>query len=222
MIIFKTIGRMKHGVMVAVGALALAACATTDDTSKSQLPQSATGQKETLIEADNIAIAGQYAAHAIRELPQVTNAPKPPMVQFMGVTSVIDGPVDTEPYNSLLRDRLLVGSHEQLRYIERELPPLILTAPKKIKSRKELPPPVEVSSDPDYRVQAELRGNFNDNLYKIQIQFVDAHTGEVLFDGLYHIRKEMQMPTEPNGQTTITNQTIHDPGAQPQSSSTGL
>ncbi len=56
------------------------------------------------------------------------------------------------------------------------------------------PPPVEVNSDPDYQVLAELRGNFDEDFYKIQIQFVDFHTGEVLYNGLYRIRKEQQAP----------------------------
>jgi hypothetical protein len=117
------------------------------------------------------------------------------MVQFTGVTSIIDKPVDTEPYTELLRDRLLLLTREKLRFVERTLPPLITSASKKVKSKKDIPAPVAVSSDPDYQVLAEMRGRTEDDYYKIQIQFVDFHTGEVLFNGLYRIRKEI--PPEP-------------------------
>jgi len=211
---YKIAKKIKQVLIISAGALALAACATTpvDDTLNSRLTQPGSPTAEVPIDAGDIAIAGQYAAHSIRDLPQVINAPKPLLVQFTGVTSIINGPVDTQPYTDLLRDRLVVGSHEKLRYVEHELPPLVLAKPKKIKSKKDLPPPVEVNSDPDYQVLAELRGNFNDDLYKIQIQFVDFHTGEVLFNGLYRIRKEMPSPSSP--QTTITTQTIEAPTGQ--------
>jgi hypothetical protein len=222
MIFCTTVKRITRGTILATGALALAACATTpvDDTVNSRLTQPGGPIAQAPIEGGDIAIAGQYAAHSIRDLPQVADATKPLLVQFTGVTSIVNGPVNTEPYTTLLRDRLLVGSHEKLRYVERELPPLIMAKPKKIKSKKELPPPVQVESDPDYQVLAELRGNFTDDFYKIQIQFVDFHTGEVLFNGLYRIRKEM--PSEPSGQTTISTQTIPAPTAPSQSPETGV
>jgi PBP1b-binding outer membrane lipoprotein LpoB len=220
MIFCKTVKKIKRGMIFSAGTLILAACATTpvEDTLNSRLTQPVSPTAQASIDAGDIAIAGQYASHSIRDLPQVTDAPKPLLVQFTGVTSIINGPVDTEPYTTLLRDRLVVGSHEKLRYVERELPPLILAKPKKIKSKKELPPPVEINSDPDYQVLAELRGNYTDDLYKIQIQFVDFHTGEVLFNGLYHIRKEMPNPAA--AQTTVTTQTFQIPPTS--SSETGV
>ena len=221
MMFCKTVEKIKRGTILVAGAWALAACATTpvDDTINSRLTQPV-ATTQVPIDASDIAIAGQYASHSIRDLPQVADATKPLLVQFTGVTSIINGPVDTEPYTTLLRDRLVVGSHEKLRYVERELPPLILAKPKKIKSKKELPPPVEINSDPDYQVLAELRGNFTDDFYKIQIQFVDFHTGEVLFNGLYRIRKEMPSPSD--AQTTVTTQTIQIPTTPSQSSDTGV
>jgi len=222
MIFFKTAARkVNRGILLLMGALALAACSTTNETANSGLAQPGGAAAEPLIEAGDVAIAAQYAAHAIRDLPQVADAPKPMMVQFTGVTSIVTGPVDTEPYTNLLRDRLLVGAHDKLRYVERELPPLILAKPKKIKSRKDLPPPVEVNSDPDFQVLAELRGNFNDDFYKIQIQFLDFHTHEVLFDALYHIRKEMPSEPPPVNPTTITTETIQVPNGQSSSPETG-
>ena len=215
MIFCKMMDRVKPAVLMTVGALALTACATTetDDTTNSQLVQPAGAVPEAPIEAGDVAIAAQYAAHAIRDLPQLADITKPALVQFTGVTSIINGPVDTQPYTDLLRDRLLVGSHSKLRFIERELPPLIITPTKKIKSRKELPKPIEINSDPDYQVLAELRGNFKDDFYKIQIQFIDSHSGAVLFNGLYRIRKEMQSEQfDPAaGTTTVTTESIQIP-----------
>jgi hypothetical protein len=215
----KQLGRW---TILIIGALALAACAgTVDDSVNSRLTQPVGEGNQKPIESGDIAIAGQDFAHSIRELAQVANAPKPPLVQFMGVTSIVNGsvPVDTEPYTDLLRDRLVLGCREKLRFIERELPPLITAPPKKIKKNKDLPPPVLISTDPDYQVLAELHGNYDDNFYKIQIQFVDIHTNEVLFNALYRIRKEA--PSQPSGTTTIDTQTIQAPPPS-QSSDTGV
>lgn len=194
-------GRKQPGrsVLLAIGALALTGClGSVDDSVNSHLTQPAGATSQTPVEAGDIAIAGQNFAKEIRNLPEVVNAPKPPMVQFTGVTSVVVGkvPVDTDPYTQLLRDRLVLGGREKLRFIERELPPLVVAPPKKAKtkSKKDVAPPVAVNSDPDYQVLAELRGNYDGDLYKIQMQFVDFHTGAVLFNGLYRIRKEIQPP----------------------------
>jgi PBP1b-binding outer membrane lipoprotein LpoB len=174
------------------GALALAACATmeTDDTTGSHLQQPAAGTPpEPTVEAGDIAIAAQEFSHSIRDLPQVANAGTPPLVRFAGVTSIVRDEnrqlvaIDTEPYTTLLRDRLLLGDREKLRFVERTLPPLN-AHPKHEKSA-----PVE-SGDADYRVLAELRGRYGDDSYRIQMEFVDAHSGEVLFSATYRIHKE--------------------------------
>jgi hypothetical protein len=55
---------------------------------------------------------------------------------------------------------------------------------------------------PDYQILAEMRGRSEDDLYKIQVQFVDAQTGEILFDELYRIRKEA--PPEPPDAVPVT------------------
>jgi len=184
--------RGARGFALAALALAVAACAPVDDTIGSRLTQAPPGaEPQPPTDAGDIAIVGQEVAHSIMDLPAVADAATPPMVQFTGVTSIVDKPVDTDPYTELLRDRLLLITREKLRFVERTLPPLVISPKKKSKSKKEAPPPVEVSSDPDYQVLAELRGHFEDDTYKIQVQFVDAHTGDVLFNGLYRIHKEM-------------------------------
>ena len=45
-------------------------------------------------------------------------------------------------------------------------------------------------SNPDYEILAEMRGHATADFYRIQIEFVDAHTHDVLYSGLYHIRPE--------------------------------
>jgi hypothetical protein len=181
-----------RNAVLAAGALALAACATmeTDDTTGSHLEQAAPGAPpEPTVEAGDIAIAAQEFSHSIRELPQVANAGTPPLVRFAGVTSIVRdenhqlAPIDTEPYTTLLRDRLLLGDREKLRFTERSLPPFN-AHPKHAKSA-----PVE-SGDADYRVLAELRGRYGDDSYRVQMEFVDAHNGQVLFNATYRIHKE--------------------------------
>ena len=178
-------------IVLVLSAFALAACAgDVDNTIGSRLEQPPKGSKpEAPIEAGDIAIAGQDFSHAIRQLPEVADAKVPPLVRFTGVTSIVDGPVDTEPYTVLLRDRLLLGDREKLRFVERQLPPL--NVHKKIHKNSDVTPTVTISSeDPDYQVLAELRGKVDADFYRIQIEFVEFHTGHVLFNGVYRIRKE--------------------------------
>ncbi len=188
------------GLVLAAGVALLTACAAPpDDLTNSRLTQAPAGTPvPPPADAGDIAIAGQYAAHAIMDLPEVANAPAPPLVQFTGVTSIIVSqvPIDTEPYTVLLRDRLLLITREKLRFVERELPPLVIASPHRSKKKKAAPAPApDTSENPDYQVLAELHGRDKDDFYKVQIQFVDIHTGAVLFNGLYRIGKEMP-PTD--------------------------
>jgi hypothetical protein len=188
------------------GVLALAACASEDIdvTTGSRLEQPPAGtQPEPPIEAGDIAIAGQDFSHAIRQLPEIADATKPPLVQFTGVTSIVNGPVDTEPYTNLLRDRLLLGDREKLRFVERQLPPL--TSHKK-GHPKEVASGDEGSGDPDYQVLAELRGKIDAPFYRIQIEFVNFHTGRVLFNGVYRIAKESPTDEGANDSQMISGQ----------------
>lgn len=203
---------------LAAFALTLVACAPVDDSIGSRLAQPPAGtppQKPT--EAGDIAIVGQEVAHGIMDLPIIAGASVPPLVQFTGVTSIVDKPIDTDPYTELLRDRILLLTREKLRFVEHTLPPYVPPT-KKGKSKKALPQPVQNTENPDYEILAELRGHAEDDFYKIQIEFVDIHTNEVLFNGLYRIRKEASVeptpePTsspEPSGNTQTQAPPAHD------------
>jgi len=184
-------------------ALALAACAPVDDSIGSRLAQPPAGTPlRKPVEAGDIAIVGQEVSHSIMDLPVIADAPVPPLVQFTGVTSIIDKLIDTDPYTQLLRDRLLLLTREKLRFVEHTLPPYVPST-KKGKNKAQPPQPVENTTEPDYQILAELRGHAEDEFYKIQVQFVDVHTSEVLFDGLYRIRREasLEPSPEPTGDT---------------------
>jgi len=192
-----------RNLTLAALALTLAACAPVDDSIGSHLAQPPAGTPpQKPIEAGDIAIVGQEVAHSIMDLPLVANSTTPPLVQFTGVTSIIDKPIDTDPYTELLRDRLLLLTREKLRFVEHTLPPYIPPS-KKGKSKKAPPAPTEENAEPDYEILAELRGHAEDDFYKIQVEFVDIQTNEVLFNGLYRIRKEAteQPPPEPSNDT---------------------
>jgi hypothetical protein len=186
----------------------LAACQSGPPTPPVPQVDAATG--ETIIEGGDIAIVGQQVAHALMDLPEIASAQNPPLVQFEGVTSAVNGPVDTTPYTNLLRDRLLLITREKLRFVERQLPPL---TSHKIKHNKDLPPPMAVDTDADYQVMAELRGNYDADTYLVQVRFVNLHSDTTLFSGLYRIRKEM--PDAANGATTIETSPVEptDPNA---------
>jgi len=179
-----------RNLALAVFALALAACAPVDDSIGSRLAQPPAGTPpQKPLEAGDIAIVGQEVAHSIMDLPVIATAPIPPLVQFTGVTSIVDKPIDTDPYTELLRDRLLLLTREKLRFVEHTLPPYVPPS-KKGKNKKAQTQPVQNTTEPDYEILAELRGHAGDDFYKIQVEFVDVRTNEVLFNGLYRIRKE--------------------------------
>jgi len=197
-----------RGTILATAALALVACAgEVDDTTGSRLQQVPPGSpmpKPT--PAGDVTIVGQEVGHAILDLPEVANAPVPPLVQFTGVTSIIVSPtpINTQPYTDLLRDRLLLITRLKLRFIEKTLPPLSVAA-KKGKKKQESTAPSQNTTNPDYQILAELRGRYDAELYKIQVEFVNVQTGDVLFNGLYSIRKEVsadQQPADTSGGDT--------------------
>lgn len=192
---------LKRGAVLGVAALLLAACASTPPPHAGPEIDAVTGQ--TVVQAGDIAIAGQLVAHSIMALPEVADASKPPLVRFSGVTSAVNGPVDTSAYTVLLRDRLLLLTREKLRFVERQLPPL---TSHKINHNKQLPAPIDVDTNADYQITAQLRGNFDDDTYRVEIEFIDLHSSQALFSGLYSIRKEAQDAA--TGATTIHDQQI--------------
>jgi len=204
-----------------VTACALAACATEDrdDVTGSRLEQPVLAQGQQPpppIEAGDIAIAAQLFSHDIRNLPQIASLTVPELVQFTGVTSIVRdengqlAPIDTEPYTDLLRDRLLLGDREKLRFVERQLPAF---HPHTLHKDSEVAAPIEIdTADADYRVLAELRGHANANTFRIQMEFVDAHTGNVLLNEVYRIRTEASGST--NGEE-MSDQGVPPMGAPP-------
>jgi hypothetical protein len=199
MILFQMMAGMRKlfgNLTIAAFVLTLAACAPVDDSIGSRLAQPPAGTPpQKPLDAGDIAIVGQEVAHSIMDLPVVADAPIPPMVQFTGVTSIIDKPIDTDPYTQLLRDRLLLLTREKLRFVERTLPPYV---PPSKKGKKAAPQPAENTTEPDYRILAELRGHAEDEFYKIQVEFVDIRTNEVLFNGLYRLRREASLEPVPD------------------------
>jgi hypothetical protein len=209
-----------RGFYLGAAGLALAGCATTinDDISKSQLAQPTMDEHgQVITEAGDIAIAGQMAAHSIMDLPEVAEAAKPPLVEFKGVTSIVTGPVNTQPYTDLLRDRLLLITREKLRYVERQLPPLHAHKGK----HHEEGGSIDVDTNAEYEILAELRGEYGADNYRVQIQFVDISTRQPLFNGLYNIRHEEQDEAPPQDTTqqpiepTNPNPTPIDEDASP-------
>ena len=181
------VGYVGKGALAAL-ALSLAACTSDEDSTVgshlSQPPPNSPPRKP--VESGDIAIVGQNVAHAIMDLPAISSATVPPMVQFGGVTSIVVPPIDTEPYTELFRDRLILLTREKLRFQERTLP--MLVTGKKAKHAASSTP--ETSDEPEYKVLAEMRGHADDDTYRIQVQFVDLRTNDILLDELYRISKE--------------------------------
>ncbi len=205
--------------------LALVSCGTTqelDDTTGSRLIQPTpvpNAPPRPAQEVGDVAIAGQEAAHAILDIPAIAGAPVPPIVQFSGVTSLVVGPppVDTEPYTTLLRDRLLLLTRLKLRFVERTLPPLVSG-----KKSKSSPPATPLSDTHEYRLLAELRGKVTSDLYWFQIQFIDTRTNELLYDGLFRIRKEAsEQPVYETAQPAASATPTYQPTPEPNYAPTG-
>jgi hypothetical protein len=188
-------------IALAAGVLALAGCATedVDDTTGSHLEQPPVqpgAPPEPPIEAGDIAIAAQEFSHSIRELPQIANDTTPALVRFTGVTSIVKdkdkqiADIDTSPYTTLLRDRLLLGDREKLRFVERQLPPFSAPHHKGHKDDDEAAAGDIGTGEPDYEVLAELRGRVDADFYRVQMEFVDIHSGAVLLNQTFRIAKE--------------------------------
>jgi hypothetical protein len=185
--------RMKLGSKIAVMACALAlfGCAGENDERDSigsQLYQPPAGtRRPPPIDAGDIAIVGQDVANQIIQLPPIASATVPPLVRFNGVTSIINPPIDTAPYTELLRDRLLLLTREKLRFVEHTLPML------HPKHKPEGPSPDQTA---EYEVLAEMRGRAEADSYKIQVEFVELSSGNVLFNQTYRIAKEAESQPE--------------------------
>lgn len=172
-------------------ALALGACAMENDehdATGSHLAQPPAGtRRPPPVDAGDIAIVGQDVAHEIVQLGPIAGASVPPLVRFNGVTSIINPPIDTEPYTQLLRDRLLLLTREKLRFVEHTLPPYVPGGHK-----KQSPLPSSTGGDAEYQVLAEMRGQADADSYKIQVEFVEIGSGDILFNRTYRIAKEAE------------------------------
>jgi hypothetical protein len=214
--------RMNLGQKIAIAAcaLALAACASENDerdSMGSRLYQPPPGTKRpSPVDAGDIAIVGQDVAHEIVQLPVVANASVPPLVRFNGVTSIINPPIDTEPYTELLRDRLLLLTREKLRFVEHTLPPYVPGGSHHHAAAKS-----NTGGDADYQILAEMRGQAKAPSYKIQVEFVDIHSGDVLFNQTYRIAKEAESQPDADQYTppmAPSPQQQQAPSTQPPSS----
>jgi hypothetical protein len=197
---WRQLDRWKNGVFLGAAAVTLAGCASTVSMPTQPEVDAATGQ--TIQEAGDIVIVGQLVSHSIMDLPEISGASVPPLVQFAGVTSAINGPVDTGAYTDLLRDRILLLTREKLRFVERQLPPLGSGH----KHHGSLP--LDVNTDADYRLTAVLRGNFDDDTYLVQVAFNDLRSGTVPFSGVYRIRKEAQAEPEQTPAASAENSNV--------------
>lgn len=199
MIFSRSVNRLGLEKLAVVAmALALVGCASDerDDTTGSRLYQAPIpqGQKgPPPIEAGDVAIAAQLFSHDIRQLPQVASLTVPQLVQFGGVTSIVRdengqlAQVDTQPYTDLLRDRLLLGDREKLRFVERQLP--AFNGGKSHKKGDDTGAINVDNGDAEFRVLAELRGHVNSSALRIQMEFL-ARDGSILLNQTYRIRSE--------------------------------
>jgi hypothetical protein len=215
--------RMKLGRKIAMVAcaLALAACAGENDerdSMGSHLAQPPAGTRRPApVDAGDIAIVGQDVAHEILQLSPVASASVPPLVRFNGVTSIINPPIDTEPYTQLLRDRLLLLTREKLRFVEHTLPPYIPGG-----KRKHSEQPSSTGGDAEYEVLAEMRGQAKADSYKIQVEFVEISSGNILFNQTYRVAKEAESQPDADQYTppmAPASQSPQKPSPQKQSDS---
>jgi hypothetical protein len=222
MILFQMAAGMRQcgrNLTIVACALTLAACAPMEQEEQdsvvgsrlAQPPAGAPPQKPT--EAGDIAIVGQEVAHSIMDLPVISGASVPPLVQFMGVNSIVSPPIDTDPYTELLRDRLLLLTREKLRFVERTLPAYVPPTKKGKKKAAAQTQPVQNTTNPDYEILAELRGHGDADFYRIQVEFVDVHSNGILFNGLYRIHKEAAVEPAPEAPP--------EPAPEPPRESTG-
>jgi len=196
--------------VVAVCALVLTGCAAENDerdSMGSHLAQPPHGAKRPPpVDAGDIALVGQDVARQIQQIPAIAEASTPPLVRFNGVTSIVIPPIDTAPYTELLRDRLLLLTREKLRFVEHTLPPYSPGGHKKhVEASSE-------SSDAEYQVLAEIRGQAKAPTYKVQVEFVQIGSGNILFNQTYRISKEDQ--GQPSADSYTPPMAPQSPGQQ--------
>ena len=85
---------------------------------------------------------------------------------------------------------------------------------KKKKSEEEQQPAQNITN-PDYEILAEIRGHAEADTYRIQVEFVDVHSNQILFTGLYRIRKEAENQPAPDVAPDVAPPPSQPPENQP-------
>lgn len=99
----------------------LAACASAPEPSVRYVDPGAQGRIQTTgIESQDIAAAAQSAAESILNIPQITQAKKPPIIIITPVTNRSSSPIDTNLYTTKLRGTLMQYTSGKVQFLARD------------------------------------------------------------------------------------------------------
>lgn len=100
----------------------LISCATAPEPSVRYVDPGAQGTVQTTgIESQDIAMAAQKAAQSIVNIPQITKAPKPPVIIITPVSNRSSSPIDTDLYTTKLRGSLMQYANGKVQFLARDI-----------------------------------------------------------------------------------------------------
>lgn len=96
-------------------------CASAPEPSVRYVDPGAQGTVQTTgLESQDIAAAAQKAAQSIVNIPQIAQAPKPPVIIITPVTNRSSSPIDSDLYTTKLRGSLMQYANGKVQFLARD------------------------------------------------------------------------------------------------------
>lgn len=188
--------KTKYFSLVAVAVVALTGCSTTPKPVKYIDPSSPGSAAGTGIESQDIGAAAQKAAQSIVNLPQIAQAPAPPIVLMTPVSNHSSSPVDTELLTVKMRGILMQYGGSKVRFLARDV------GWGQNKTEVDLRKTGEVQQGParnaatyDYLLTAEVRGISSSNdrgrseYFLVAFKLVDFND-MLVWENQYEVKKQ--------------------------------
>lgn len=181
--------------------LLLAGCATAPEPTVRYVEPGAQGRVAgTGIESQDIAAAAQAAAASMLQLPQITQAARPPVVIITPVTNRSASPIDTNLYTTKLRGALMQHSGGRIVFLARDAAAATNEREQQLREAGAVQPGGTATSGRmgatyDYVLTAELQGiatatrEGKSDYFLVSFKLVDF-SDVLVWESQYEIKKE--------------------------------
>lgn len=181
--------------------LLLAGCATAPEPTVRYVEPGAQGRVAgTGIESQDIAAAAQAAAASMLQLPQITQAARPPVVIITPVTNRSASPIDTNLYTTKLRGTLMQHSGGRIVFLARDAAAATNEREQQLREAGAVQPGGTATSGRmgatyDYVLTAELQGiatatrEGKSDYFLVSFKLVDF-SDVLVWESQYEIKKE--------------------------------